>query len=443
MFSACFDSIGTKVNGVPLTTTLSEATKQHADVEELQSMPINTALEEADAIANDLDTFDKEAKKWTEDHDFRKSRCSLLALQARTNKNIKDLQQYLKCCKKLRTKARSSRRALKRKWRGNRDKLTAVFEAAGVPTGVAKVNADIPYSIVCDPKDFDLETDVQNPFLTFCGEEGVSAIDLLTPKMITAAGQREDDTWLNKSCSDWHSQNEAAARAKETINMTKMASENTASCICTASAGKPFQYEDPTGASNVLNCVTGLELPICTVKPYHLDTSLLAYPWRAHATFLTAFSGQAVILMYSAAALEEEPDIDKMVTTKKSKYFHNIYGFNVRKGESCWIPFGWTPMICPYEMSVMTAADEAPKEEGKTKKGKKKDEKNPKEEVFTYGLAPAYDETADARASVSLRRKVLNLWDAAEKMPASFNDNAKLQQWKKAITPEAKSLDDR
>ena len=132
MFSACFDSIGTKVNGVPLTTTLSEATKQHADVEELQSMPINTALEEADAIANDLDTFDKEAKKWTEDHDFRKSRCSLLALQARTNKNIKDLQQYLKCCKKLRTKARSSRRALKRKWRGNRDKLTAVFKAAGV-----------------------------------------------------------------------------------------------------------------------------------------------------------------------------------------------------------------------------------------------------------------------------------------------------------------------
>ena len=341
------------------------------------------------------------------------------------------------------TKASYLRAALKRKWCGIRDKLTAVFEAAGVPTGVAKVNADILYSIVCDPKDFDLETDVRNPFLTFCGEEGVSAIDLLTPKMITAAGQREDDTWLNKSCSDWHSQNEAAARAKETINMTKMASENTASCICTASAGKPFQYEDPTGASNVLNCVTGLELPICTVKPYHLDTSLLAYPWRAHATFLTAFSGQAVILMYSAAALEEEPDIDKMVTTKKSKYFHNIYGFNVRKGESCWIPFGWTPMICPYEMSVMTAADEAPKEEGKTKKGKKKDEKNPKEEVFTYGLAPAYDETADARASVSLRRKVLNLWDAAEKMPASFNDNAKLQQWKKAITPEAKSLDDR
>ena len=112
MFSACFDSIGTKVNGVPLTTTLSEATKQHADVEELQSMPINTALEEADAIANDLDTFDKEAKKWTEDHDFRKSRCSLLALQARTNKNIKDLQQYLKCCKKLRTKARSSTRGV-------------------------------------------------------------------------------------------------------------------------------------------------------------------------------------------------------------------------------------------------------------------------------------------------------------------------------------------
>jgi len=250
------------------------------------------------------------------------------------------------------TASESSQNESKQKidWRSCREKYRGYFIKRGVPPAMAKVMADLLYSIGKPPKDVGINIEYQSPLCSI--QDGSDAAAMRQPFMVKFSSN-EDHTQkghFENILGQLYLENKTAAvnNMRECLQIMRAP---TASMNCTfGSIANTSALElNPAWLKNEtwFDPVTGLRQAVWASNTECCDISVEAWPWTGPPCVLTMYVGRAVVTVVPSevvAGLGLEPQ--EWLDGLSSEAMRDYYSFFVEEGSSVWIPMCMVPVIC-------------------------------------------------------------------------------------------------
>ena len=443
------------VEGSQPEVWLSEASETVGHMQKIKNLQIGPIQGELQKARDALTSFRQGIGEWAFPCDFQSLKLEFILLVSSYQKCIDRFVRIKESVVRATKEYKQKGVDMKSQWRNKRDKYRYYYESKDVPPALAKLVADILYSVAADPYEVGISLDLYSPICAVDLE--AQPADLSKPFMIPVQSDEHpvgEEKWLSRVWQNVYKSHLVAARQKASECLGVMtAPGNKSNCAIGTIPGLIEPNLSPGGDAEDgvavgkhvwPSVVKGLRHAIWCSHPDVFEPSLESWPFRCLDCYLTVYSGRCVIVLVDATNSCRIGEPAQWLAKADVKALDGYPAWLCIAGSTIHCPVGSVPLIVGIseDIDITDVKVTLPKVQD-AKKGKKAKE-GKSEEYYALGVMPCFDGGwLKKQMSTPVRNNTMQAWVRAQTwIPPSWKSNEAVKQWKKSMEEMVGDIDE-